>query len=239
MRLQTYLKFQHIPFHTIASNNHASPSGSLPFLIPATIDSHSTSTSPAPSTSNLALPNITTQPTPIPSNQLLTWAQENNGSTPKNAPTPPRTDAYTALLDHRIRRAWLYTLYLEPANFTAVAKKLYIAPSSANPLVGSAIAYQLKKAAQDELLKLNAYVSAEELLEEAKEAFAALETLLGGDEWFFGGVRPGLFDAGVFAYTYLLLDEGMGWMRGELGDVVRGHAALVRHRDRILQEYFS
>lgn len=102
------------------------------------------------------------------------------------------------------------------------------------------MAFQLQKAAREELLKINnGYADAGELLDEAKEAFAALETLLAGDEWFFGRAGPGVFDAGVFAYTHLLLDEGLGWVRTELGDVVRGCEGLVRHRERVLEVYFS
>lgn len=88
-------------------------------------------------------------------------------------------------------------------------------------------------------MKQNEYVSAEELLVEAGEAFEALAALLAGDEWFFGEGSPGLFDAGVFAYTHLLLDEGMGWKKNELGDLLRGYPGLVAHRDRVLDRYFA
>jgi len=157
----------------------------------------------------------------------------------KDEDPPLRADAYSALIDHRIRRAWLYTLYLEPENFEAVARRLYVAPSSSNPLVDAAISYQLRKAAQEELVKMDPYVSAEQLLDEAREAFAALSTLLKEDDWFFAEKTPALFDANLFAYTHLLLDEGMGWARNELADVLRSHPNLIEHRDRVLRDYFS
>lgn len=156
----------------------------------------------------------------------------------KDEDPPLRADAYTALIDHRIRRAWLYTLYLEPSNFEAVARRLYVAPSSSNPLVDAAISYQLRKAAQEELVKMSPHVSAEQLLDEAREAFAALSTLLKEDDWFFGEKTPGLFDANLFAYAHLLLDEGMGWVKNELADVLRSHTNLIEHRERVLREYF-
>ena len=102
------------------------------------------------------------------------------------------------------------------------------------------IAYQLGAAAQTELLKGLALSEIRELYVEADEAFAALSTLLGTDSWFFGADAPTLFDASVFAYTHLLLDEGMGWGREEaLVRAVRGRNNLVRHRARILSGYYG
>ena len=219
MRAQAYLKFSGIHFRTIASNNHASPSGSLPFLLPATSSAGE-------------------QPSPIASNKLRKWAHE-HGSSLKDDEIPLRAEIYLSMIDHRIRRAWLYMLYLEPTNFDAVARRLYVAPSSSSLFINTAVCFQLKKAALDELTKTNSYVSAEDLIEEAGEAFAALSTLLNTDTWFFGAEQPGLFDASVFAYTHLLLDEGLGWERNELRDVLRDHANLVEHRDRIMRGYFS
>lgn len=157
----------------------------------------------------------------------------------KDDDLPLRAETYTALIDHRIRRAWLYTLYLDESNFDAVAKPLYILSSSSNPVVNAAIAYQLRKAAQDELVKANAHVDAEELLADAREAFEALAVLLKEDEWFFGASGPGLFDASVFAYTHLLLDQRMGWKRNDLAEVLMGYENLVRHRERVLSGYFA
>jgi metaxin len=84
-------------------------------------------------------------------------------------------------------------------------------------------------------------IDAQDLYTQAEEAFAALEMVLGKDKWFFGAKRPGLFDASVFAYTHLLLDDslGKGWMDTCLRDAVRSRKNLVRHRERILASYFS
>lgn len=49
-----------------------------------------------------------------------------------------------------------------------------------------------------------------QIYDEARRAFAALETLLGesgNEEWFFGAETPSLFDAAVFSYTYLILHD--------------------------------
>lgn len=84
--LKAYLKFMGIDFVTVPSNNHASPTGALPFLIPASSSPFDT-------------------PIPIPSNKLQKWAQEQNVT--HEELSDMRYDAYMALLDHRIRDAWV------------------------------------------------------------------------------------------------------------------------------------
>lgn len=161
-----------------------------------------------------------------------------------------------SLLDHRIRRAWvgahcepldqlcantlqqLYTLYLESDNFSTVANRLYVHPSSSNVFVNLAISYQLRQAAETEVLKQTPQICVQDLLAEAAEAFGALSTLLGQDEWFFAAKKPGLFDASVFAYTHLLLDEDMGWRVNEVAFALKGYSNLVRHRKRIYKQYY-
>jgi len=84
-------------------------------------------------------------------------------------------------------------------------------------------------------------VNAETLYNQAEEAFIALESLLGDDGWFFSAEKPGLFDATVFAYTHLLLDDGLGkgWIDTHLRDTLMPRQRLVAHRNRILEKYFS
>ena len=72
---------------------------------------------------------------------------------------------------------------------------------------------------------------------EADRAFAALSTLLGDDNWFFGMEEPGLFDASVFAYTYLLLD-GMVWEESILEEKLRKYGNLIEHKDRISRRFY-
>lgn len=71
----------------------------------------------------------------------------------------------------------------------------------------------------------------------AEDAFASLSTLLGGDQWFFAQQAPGLFDAAVFAYTHLLLDDEMGWQENRLGEGLQKFENLVQHRNRIAELY--
>jgi metaxin len=215
---QAYLKFNSIDFRTAPSNNHASPTGVLPFILPAT---------------SLSV----TQTTPVPPNKILKWTASQGGKQEEAADM--RYEAYSSLLDHRVRRAWLFTLYLDDLNFQAVAKKLYIYPASSNVFVQMTLAYQLQQAAREELLKYSTYIDEDDLYAEAVGAFQALSTLLGDDENFFGTAQPNLFDASVFAYTHLLLDNNLGWQNKRMPDSLRRNANLVQHRQRIVDKYFS
>ena len=200
------------------SNNHASPTGALPFILPK---------------SDTAV----ASPAPVPSSKILKWAAVQK---PGKADTSSmRTEAYASLLDHRIRSAWLCTLYLDEDNFRAVATKLYIDPTSSNPLVRLALAYQLQQAARDELLKYATYIDEDDLYAEAVKSFQALSTLLGTDENFFDHEKPGVFDASVFAYTHLLLEKQMGWQNKRLSEALKKNPNLVQHRQRILEQYFN
>lgn len=128
----------------------------------------------------------------------------------------------------------LYAVYLDSENFDAVARRLYVNPSTTNSIVRAALAAQLQRAARDELLKVSQYIDASDLIAEAGSAFEALSTLLGDSQYFFGRPKPGLFDAEVFAYTHLVLDENMGWKNNAMGQLLRKHENLVQHRERLL-----
>lgn len=89
-------------------------------------------------------------------------------------------------------------------------------------------------------MKHSAVINAEDLYSQAEEAFAALEMVLANDNWFFGASKPGLFDASVFAYTHLLMDEnlGKGWIDTRLRDALLQRKSLTAHRSRILMSFF-
>ncbi|OOQ90950.1 putative mitochondrial outer membrane protein (Sam35) [Penicillium brasilianum] len=212
LKWQAYLKFVGIDFEITPSNNHASPTGALPFLLPAfPVDAAVT----------------------IPSHKLQKWAIE-QVHCEEEQQLNLRFEVYASLLDHRIRSAWLYMMYLDDDNFKAVAQRLYVNPSTTSSLVRAALGFQLQQAARDELLKLSPYIDVAALEGDAQNAFEALSTLLAGDEHFFGRPNPGLFDATVFAYTHLILDEGMGWKHNRLAQLLKQHTNLVQHRERLL-----
>jgi metaxin len=170
----------------------------------------------------------------VPSNKLERYALDHGAQIVPDVDTL-RLEAYQSLLDHRIRNAWLYTLYLSPAN-SQLLSELYIAPVSATGLVQMTVRYQVQRAAEAEILQSVGMVKVdpEVLYRDAEQAFDALAAALGSGDWFFGNSGPGLFDAALFAYTHLLLDESLPWADTRLGDSLRKFQNLVDHRDSIL-----
>jgi len=233
LKWQTYMKASGIDFRIAASTNHASPTGVLPFLLPASEGDK------ANKTSKEKEKNKPKAGQPVPSGKLQRWCMDNSVAPVEESPDM-RYDAYLSLLDTRIRRAWLHSIYLS-ANAPSIAEPLYILPLSTSPLVRLTTARDLRAAVEAELLKHAAVIDVEALYRDAEDAFEALEQLLGQDEWFFGNEKPGLFDASVFAYTHLLLMGegdaygllGKGWVDTRLRDIVLQRTGLVRHRERL------
>jgi metaxin len=251
LKWQTYLLLNNIPFVLSPSTNHASPTGSLPFLSPPT-------TTPLSS------------PRPIASSGFDEYvAQQTKQPLP---PPSPREEAYSSLLAP-IRTAWLHALYLNLAN-APLLEQLYIDPTSTSRLVRLSILHSLRSAAEAEILKSvtpttgtqgwrvqvgdtilspdmfrPSRIEPEQIYRDAGEAFDALSRLLGESEtgWFFGREKAAEFDAAVFAYTCLVMAEqqglgGLNWRDGAvLGGLVEGagEGELVRHRARIWEICFA
>ena len=97
---------------------------------------------------------------------------------------------------------------------------------------------QLRDAAQAELLKQAATIDAEVLYQGSYQAFEALSELLGEYRYFFDEQKPGLFDASVFAYTNILLDNTKVWKETRMVEELQKFGNLVKHREDLLQEYF-
>ncbi|KAI1495211.1 hypothetical protein F5X96DRAFT_207778 [Biscogniauxia mediterranea] len=221
LKWQTFLKFARVDFRILPSNNHASPTGALPFLLPP------------------SRPNDAKSQAPIPSNKLEQYALEKGASKIPDVPNL-RLEAYESLLDHRIRNAWLYSLYISPAN-SALLFQLYIAPVSNAAHVRTAILYQLRRAAEAEIVRSTRRPAVDPvaLYSEAREAFRALETVLKSGPWFFDSSQPGLFDASVFAYTHPILDKGLPWEDRRLADILKECPGLMEHRERILKRCWN
>ncbi|KAL8733890.1 MAG: hypothetical protein Q9166_001878 [cf. Caloplaca sp. 2 TL-2023] len=225
---QTYLKLMGVDFVTVPSSNHASPTGSLPFLIPAMSGAESTIIDIIP---------------PVPSHKIQEWASK-IGNTPKTEPENMSYEAYMSLLDHRIRNAWLHTLYLSSPNYNAVGRPLYIEPATTSTPVRLALAWSLQSAALEEVVKISAMpvIDVDALYRESDRAFAALSELLGDDDWFLGEAEPGLLDAAVFAYTHLLCGEVLAWPEDHerLGKGMRDGRwkNLVEHERRIFKRAY-
>ncbi|KAK4166628.1 hypothetical protein QBC43DRAFT_313037 [Cladorrhinum sp. PSN259] len=221
LKYQTLLRLTQTPHRTQPSTNHASPTGSLPFLI-------------QPQTSK-----------PIASSQLITYISQNS---PANTQIPlpsQKEEIYTTLLTP-LRNAFLYTLYLD-TKYTRLLDRLYINPSSSSTLVRKTLRYQLRSAAAASILQSknsNPEAGKESIDEEAiyAEAKEALECLAGEllsreqEGWFFGSEQAGEFDAGLFGYLHLMLvfmDDDSD--RNGLGKMVRrvGGGVLARFVERV------
>lgn len=129
----------------------------------------------------------------------------------------------------------LYSLYLEPCNFSTLTTVQYC--NTSIPLVNYVLAREYRTAALEELCKFRpgGVIKADDIYADADAAFAALATLLieQDGEWFFGSQEPGLFDAAVFAYTHLILTLPWDEKGKKLVGLVRKHEVLVEHEQRV------
>ena len=81
-------------------------------------------------------------------------------------------------------------------------------------------------------------IDAEALYRDCDKAFEALSELLGDDAYFFGEETPGLFDASVFAYTHIFLDEDLNWRQTRVKEGLEQYGNLVEHQKRITEGWF-
>lgn len=250
------------------STNHASPTGALPFLQPAL------PTDRLDARQLLPVPSSRLDTYAHRFGSLPPAAPSSAGTTPDQL--HHRQQAYQSLLDTPIRNAWLYALYLSPPN-EPLLRALYIAPVSRALPVQASLLRHLRAAARAEIAKApdatttgwalqgnlgdlltwalagRAVLDPDKIYGDARRAFAALATLLAswaGDDatgWFFGAARPTLFDAHVFSYTHLILDDdyvpasqrGQGWADDTLRRMLRdGCPGLVAHAERMLATYW-
>lgn len=218
LKWQAYMMLKRIPFKVVNSNNHASPTGALPFILPA---------------HNSKDP----QPQAIVSSKIQRWVEN---QTAKEDPDSVLERVLTSLIEQNIRAAWLFFVYLKPENFQSVANVLYISPASKNALVQKSLSFQLQNAAQEEVLKMSARLDEVEILAGAERAFKTLETKLGDQKFFTVSEQPDLLDAAVFSYIYSILklsevrDEvAPAWTDGSLFDALSRHKKLIEHTTRV------
>ncbi|MCJ1306780.1 hypothetical protein MMC25_000423 [Agyrium rufum] len=263
LKWQTYLKFRGVDFITVLSSNHASPTGALPCLVlpsKETIERHAVPLGAGEKLRRWAVKEG--------GKNGKQDGKEDGDDGERNM----RYEAYASLVESKIRAAWLYAMYLTPSNFESVTVPLYINPTTSSSLLRTYLAHNLRNAAYSSITQIlhtssistsytssllfspihpastTANISGEAILAGAREAFEALATLLGDDEWFFGADRPGLLDASVFAYACLALDEdlgmeegGKGWRDQRLRDIIRdvGNGVFVSFVNRIKERYYS
>ncbi|KAJ6440349.1 mitochondrial outer membrane protein (Sam35) [Purpureocillium lavendulum] len=215
---QTFLRIAGVDVELVKSNNHASPSGSLPFLLPASSD-------PRPDV-------------PLTGSKIERYALE-RGENVINDLSSPRFEAYLSLLSHRVRPAWLYSLYVDPRN-TPILSHWYL-PS--NPILRLFTRHTLRSAATSEILKTTRrpLIDPKDIFADARTAFHQLSELLGEDDWFFGSETPSLFDAEVFAYTQPIIEHVLAFddARDSLFNCLTLHENLFQHRQRILDQCYG
>lgn len=221
LKWQTYLRIRNVPFDTHPSNNHASPSGSLPFLI---------TSSPSDRISQT-----------VPSTKLGRWIEEHAVGSANTVDTDGGDyRAFLCLLEGAVRDAWLYALYVDPSNLSSLTIPKYTAQTPLWP-IPAILGSQMRQAAVDAIRKSpssSALPAGTEIYEKAMEAFKALSILLGDDEWFFGADEAGMFDAEVFAYTHLLLGLEIGGGGGVVAEGLGWFGNLVDHEERIRRRWF-
>ncbi|KAG0635912.1 hypothetical protein HOY80DRAFT_1091075 [Tuber brumale] len=223
LKWQAYLKFNRIQFKTVPSNNHASPTGALPFMI-----------------SQQRSMSESTEEAVVPSNKLAAWIEKHGYSLEEVADMDgARAKAFLALVDTQLRDAWLYSLYLEPNNSQDLARILYCGSSVS--AVSSFLLWQTKAAARQQLLQARpgGVLDPRRIYADAGAALEAISTMLGSDTWFSGGRDPGLFDASVFAYTHLILTLRWHSEENALLRAVMRHDNLLDHEERIRGDFFS
>lgn len=219
LKWQAWLLAKRLPFRVVSANNHASPTGALPFVLPAQVSRKDP------------------QPQAITSSKIQRWAETQDMI---EEPFDMRLEAYMTLIEQNVRNAWLYFLYLQPENFATVARKLYVETSSSNSMVRAALAHQLQTAAREQVLRTRSRIDAEEIYEAADSAFSALATALSDNSFSSKTNSPSLFDVTLFSYTHLLLRFGQNsqslirWSNTALLDILLQHEKLVSHSQRVL-----
>ena len=104
-----------IDHRLISSNNHASPIGALPFLLPAVSSS-----------------SFQESLLPISSNKLIKYATEHGGRVDESSSM--RYSAYQSLLDYRIRNAWVGSIFFRRQLMLTRAPALHTLPRTSELL---------------------------------------------------------------------------------------------------------
>ncbi|KAK6526255.1 hypothetical protein TWF694_004862 [Orbilia ellipsospora] len=225
LKWQIYMKIRGVDFRIQSSSNHASPTGSLPFLIVE------------PARSSVVSGRQLAQT--VPASKLAQWIEDNAaGSVNQVSSDSPDYRAFSSLVDRNIRDAWLYAMYVDNTNLNNITVPKY---TNSTPLwpVNYLLGLQMRQAALDSLgvNGVGSKVNGEMLYMRANEAWAALSALLGDNKWFFSARDAGLFDASVFAYTHLILTLGLERSGEDLVNGLQQYSNLIDHEQRIRNKW--
>jgi metaxin len=281
LKWETYLRSRRINIKIQPSNNHASPTGALPFLLlpepeptegdekqakkrwtnKATLDIDGSGSSSGSGATFKTIPNAGIRA--YADAQKYEFLSDNEQPPEPTAAETLRLEAYISLVDHRIRPAWLHSLYMTD-NLYSLIVPLYVNQATSSLPVRMWQARQLRAAARAEILKLYPTLDEEVIYEAAADAFDALEELMDekphiDDESFYhlsgdhstllGGRSLSLLDASVVAYTRLLTDPRLGEELGgawgasddaqRLRRIMRQCPKLIAHVNRIFRDYWG
>lgn len=121
-------------------------------------------------------------------------------------------------------------MYLTP-NYERFTVPCYIDGQSSSVFVRKASAWELRKAAETELLKYTSKIDQQSLYNEAQEAFQALNQYCADrfdDESRQSLKEPTILDAAWFAYTDLLWNiDYRCWADSGLVDILLGNKAIL------------
>lgn len=131
----------------------------------------------------------------------------------------------------------LFHMYLTP-NFERFTIPCYVDPQSSSSFVRAICAWDLRKAAETELLKHYSKIDQQSLYNEAREAFQALNQYCAENTKGNAGSKPTVLDATLFAYTDLLwCIEYECWADSELIDILMNNEAILNAYDALDEKY--
>jgi len=131
----------------------------------------------------------------------------------------------------------LFHMYLTP-NFELFTVPCYINAQSSSSLVRAMSTYELRKAAETELLKYSPKIDQQSLYDEARDAFRALDWYCREKIHILEDLKPAFLDAAIFAYTSLLWDIDYGcWVDSGLVDILNESEWILKVYDLLFQEY--
>ncbi|KAG4303624.1 hypothetical protein PCANB_000044 [Pneumocystis canis] len=212
LRWQTYFILADIPHNVFRASPHASPSGTLPFFVPAGVASSAYALS---------------------STAFQTWLTQHGIELHPfiNQPSlAADADSYLSLIENTLYDAWFCACFIERENFQTVTGPCYVNDVwPIRELIKWQLCRKIKKRLSDRqktgLLNLN------EIYADAAHALDAVAIRLGEDIWFFGAKNPTFIDATLFAYTYLVLSTQLPG--NTLMHALKKHTNLIDHATRL------
>jgi metaxin len=130
-------------------------------------------------------------------------------------------------------------MYLTP-NFERFTVPCYISAQSSSSVVRAISTWDLRKAAESELLKHTSKISQQSLYSEAREAFQALNRYCAENISSNPKRQPTILDAALFAYTDLLWSiEYDCWADSEMIDLLMSNEAILDTYDALDEKHQS